>query len=273
MLITFATAPGSKSCPNEDFALASTHAAMVLDGAGGPPELGSGCVHGTQWYVKTLGVCIMNRLVTHTGVSLVEALASGIAQVTALHTGTCDLQHPGSPSSTVTVVRECDQRLDYLVLSDAVLVLEGPDGVQHVTDRRIDDFGTAIRERMNRLRPGTAEHQAERLELVTEQRRLRNRPGGHWVAATLPEAASHALTGSVPLNDLRSVALLSDGAARYVEFGLGDWADLMATLRKDGPQRLITQVRAAEREDDDGLRLPRTKQHDDATALLVIPAS
>ncbi|MFD0888406.1 integrase, partial [Streptosporangium algeriense] len=227
MRITFATAPGSESRPNEDFVLASPRAALVLDGAGGPSELGSGCVHGTPWYVENLGTRVMDLLITHPGISLADALSQGISQATALHADTCDLQNPGSPSSTVVVLREHEQRLDYLVLSDTVLVLDGPDGIRQLADRRVDEIGPEIRDRMNQFRPGTPEHQAERLKLVTEQRRLRNRPGGHWVAATAPEAAYQALTGSLPIGDVGQAALLSDGAARYVDFELGGWPDLM----------------------------------------------
>jgi hypothetical protein len=267
MRITFATAQGVKDRPNEDFALATSGAALVIDGAGGPAELGSGCIHGTPWYVKNLAMRIMDGLVTRPDAPLTEVLAQGITQVTALHTGVCDLQNPGSPSATIALVVE-RERIDYLVLSDAVLVLDGPAGVRHISDRRIDDIAPDIQARMRKLRPGTPEHQAERLMLVGEQRRLRNRPGGHWVAATLPEAAEQALTGSVERADLHYVALLSDGAARFVDFGLGDWRDLMALLVKSGPPELISQVRAAEEDDVDGRRFPRTKRYDDATALL-----
>ncbi|MFI7534034.1 integrase [Streptosporangium sp. NPDC049376] len=270
MRITFATAPGTESRPNEDFVLATTRAALVLDGAGGPPELGSGCIHGTPWYVETLGVRVMDLLITNREIPLADALAEGISHVTALHAGTCDLQNPGSPSATAVLIRENEQRLDYLVLSDAVLVLDGHDGICHLADRRIDEIGSETRKRMNKFRPGTPEHQAERLQLVAEQRRLRNRPGGHWVAATMPEAAYQALNGSLALHDLRRVALLSDGAARYVDFALGDWSELMVMLAEQGPESLIACVRRAENDDANGMRFPRTKRYDDATALLAV---
>ncbi|MFC3981720.1 integrase [Streptosporangium jomthongense] len=256
MRITFATAPGTESRPNEDFVLATTQAALVLDGAGGPPELGSGCIHGTPWYVETLGVRVMDLLITRRGIPLTDALAEGVSQVAALHVDTCDLLNPGTPSATAVLIREHEQRLDYLVLSDAVLVLDGPDGIRHLADRRIDEIGPEIRERMNKFRPGTPEHQAERLQLVAEQHRPRNRPGGHWVAATMPEAAYQALAASLPLRDLGRMALLSDGAARYVDFALGGWVDLMAVLTKQGPEGLIAQVRQAEDGDADGVRFP-----------------
>jgi hypothetical protein len=43
-------------------------------------------------------------------------------------------------------------------------------------------------------------------------RRARNRPGGYWVAAADPQAASQAVTGSLPDRSLHRAVLLSDDA-------------------------------------------------------------
>lgn len=41
----------------------------------------------------------------------------------------------------------------------------------------------------------------------------RNQPGGYWIAKDDPHAAEEAVTGGRPLQDLDSVALLSNGAS------------------------------------------------------------
>ena len=43
----------------------------------------------------------------------------------------------------MTIVREGDQGLDYLVLFDSVIVLDGPSELKVVTDRRVDAFAQA----------------------------------------------------------------------------------------------------------------------------------
>ena len=71
---------------------------------------------------------------------------------------------------------------------------------------------------------GTPEHDDSLRRLVTAQRPHRNTSGGYWVAASKPEAAHHALTGSLPRADVRRTALLTDGAAAYVEtYGIAGW--------------------------------------------------
>lgn len=52
------------------------------------------------------------------------------------HAHSCDLDHPGTPSSSLAVLREQDQRVEYLLLFDSVIILDGPSGLAVVTDRR-----------------------------------------------------------------------------------------------------------------------------------------
>lgn len=90
------------------------------------------------------------------------------------------------------------------------------------------------------------------------------------MATSDPTAAEHALTGDIPLSEVRQVAALSDGAARAVEpFGLYDWRGALDVLRESGPDELIRRVRTAEASDPEATRWPRNKISDDATAAYV----
>jgi hypothetical protein len=61
--------------------------------------------------------------------------------------------------------------------------------------------------------------------------------------------------------------VVSDGATRLVDrFSLLDWPSFLGILAEQGPEAIITQVRAAEASDPDGQRWPRGKRHDDASA-------
>jgi len=97
----------------------------------------------------------------------------------------------------------------------------------------------------------------------------RNQAGGFWVASTKPEAALQAVQLTVPAEQLRRAAVLTDGACRLVErFHLLDWIDLIKMLDTEGPAELIRRVRAAENTIDPAPG-SRGKPHDDATAVLV----
>jgi len=234
----------------------------------------TGCSHRTHGYVRQLGARLLAAMETRGAAPLPGILAEGIAEVSALHAGTCDLDAPGTPATTVVMARIGPRTLDYLVLGDSTLVIDQAGlPLRIVTDRGVDTVAVAERAAMDALRAGTAEHQAARLRFVGRQRELRNRPGGYWIASTDPQAAAHARTGTAAAAGLRRVSLLSDGATRFVEFSLGTWEDLLATLDAGGPRAVLSRIRAAEDTDLGGARWPRPKQHDDATVVHITTAT
>jgi hypothetical protein len=243
MDVRFATsaAPGR---PNEDLVLAGNDFLIVLDGVTSPPQVPTGCVHDPVWLVRTLGAALTQRLTVPGTPQLTNVLADAISAVRAAHDGTCDLSHPESPSSTVVLVRERPDVVDYLVLCDSTLVLSGGDSKisRVVTDDRT-----------------TAMHGLTRAEVAER----RNRPGGFWVASTDPDAAGQALTGTLSRARTTSAFACTDGVSRLVDHFGYTWQQVLG-LAAAGPMRdVVRAVRAAE---SSGPPPGSRKQHDDATA-------
>jgi hypothetical protein len=177
-------------------------------------------------------------------------VAEAIEGLCRRHGPACDLGNPDSPSATIAMLRVSGSDLDYLVLCDSSIVVERGTGFQVITDDR------------------TARLPAYDAASVA---RLRNAPGGFWVASTDPRAAGEALTGRIPLNDVRRAAVLTDGAARLVERFGHTWAGLFELADRDGPRAVLTAVREAESAAGGGRF--RGKRFDDATlALCRFPA-
>ena len=247
MHITYSTAPGTLGRPNEDFVIGGPDWIAVLDGATAPAGVDSGCIHDVPWLVAQLGAALARGLSTRPDVDLADILAGAIRAVMVAHEDTCNLSNVDSPSSTVAILRRRDETVDYLVLCDSPIALAGTDGsVLVVDDDRTDHL------------PGGRPYS---LALVQS---LRNKPGGFWVASTKPEAAYEALVGSADASSLRGVLLATDGVTRLIEWFGRSWEQLVETAAKEGPDRLIAQVREAElavRDTPGG-----AKRHDDATA-------
>lgn len=128
----------------------------------------------------------------------------------------------------------------------------------------------AERQAADELPSGSPEKAQALVRMKQAELTARNVAGGYWLAAADPAIVAHAITGDVPRQHIQRAALLSDGAARAVDpFGLGDWQGILTILAAAGPGELIRQVRAAETADPAGLRWPRNKIHDDATAILI----
>jgi hypothetical protein len=267
--VSFASRPGSLSKSNEDFVAASPSVAVVLDGLSTPPPLGTGCLHGTPWFVTQLGTQLVSAATTAHDEPLPDLLASAITKVADSHAHTCDLDHPGTPSSSLAVLREQDQRVEYLLLFDSVIVLDGPLGLKVVTDRRVDAIARQ-EDLATREHPiGSPAHEDRVQELVAAQRRHRNEPGGYWVAGAKPAAAYQAITGFQPRDQVSHAALLSDGVSCLVElYEVVDWPELLGIMQQHGPAHVISRVRKVEDADPTGARWPRYKRSDDATAAL-----
>ncbi|MGW5876735.1 protein phosphatase 2C domain-containing protein [Nocardiopsis terrae] len=248
MSFLLATEPGRPDHPNEDFAAVTATAAVLLDGASAPADVDNGCSHGVAWYTRRLGALLLAG--ADAGADLREALAEAIRSASAAHGGTCDLGNQETPSATVVAVRISGDRLEYLVLSDSVLLVGEGGGLRTIADTRLDDLRP-------RVGPGTA------------VRAWRNVPGGFWTAGADPRAADEALVGTVPRGPFLA---MTDGATRVVEvFGDLSWEGAFALVRRRGPGALLERVRELEAADPDRRRHPRAKVRDDATALCWSP--
>jgi hypothetical protein len=269
MHVVFATQPAADDALNEDFIAATTQLVILLDGASVPEGLETGCRHGTAWYVARLGTQLLEELTSQPGQLLTDALATAIHGVAGLHADTCELDHPGAPSAALALLREADETVDYLVLADTTILLDATSDFLVVSDDRLAQVAVTEHSAMHQEATGTVSHQRRYADLVTELRRHRNQAKGYWVASSTPDAAYQALTGSIQRLEVRRAALLSDGATRLVDrFGVMAWPRVFDLLDREGPSSLIMQTREAESSDPNGRRWPRSKRHDDASAVI-----
>jgi len=260
--IQVASRPGDPGRPNEDALVALPDLLAVLDGVTVPDGLDTGCVHGTAWYARRLAA---NLEAYHAvSASLPEIVAAAIESVRDEHGATCDLDHPGTPQSTVAALRLGPDGGEYFVLSDSTVVLDRGGSIEAITDRRLLDVAAGTR------RPVDVK------ALTLAKRDHVNRPGGYWIAAADPTAAHYAVTGTVPLRGpdrLRRAALLTDGAACVVDdYHLLDWRATLDAIAVSGPDHVIDLARAFEQADPEGHVRHRWKRHDDATIVFgVLP--
>jgi hypothetical protein len=273
MILRAFSQPAPGSLANEDHYVTTGSMVAVFDGVTVPHGTETGCSHGPAWYVRRLGEHL--AAAASSDGSLAAWLDTAICRVRDDHISQCDLGHPGTPAATVCMVREQQAHLDYLVLCDSPLVLDRGHQVEVVTDNRLNRVVADLRRSLIGGPPiGTPEHMRRLCEITAIKQQHTNQPYGYWIAAADPEAAHHALTGSLPLRGpdrVRRAALLTDGASCAVDrFRLLDWRGLLDLLAGDGPEELIRRVRSAERADSAGQSTPRYKQHDDATAALCL---
>lgn len=262
--------PASPDRENEDSTANTPQIAVVVDGAGIPSSLRSGCSHSVAWYSRTLATTFQLHLAAPR-VTMQDGLRSAIAEVVAKHENTCDLA-AGSPSATVAAWRITGPDLEYLVLCDSSLLLSFTDGRQlEVTDNRLSQVvepwveNALAKRAQSGLSTSPHEIRAASRQAVES---LRNTPGGFWCCHNDPAAADEALQGSIPLAALRGVVLATDGATRGIHLlGSHTLAETVDAALSSTAEELLRQIRAAEDAQIKSLTLQAVKVHDDATLV------
>lgn len=264
MYFNGATAAGDPAVPNEDWIATTSDLLVLLDGATARTE--TGCSHGAAWYTRKLGAHILAGAASRSR-PLEQVLADAISEVAALHPE-CDLTHPGAPSAAAALVRLDNDVLRYTVLGDVTVVLDTADGAWAVSDQQVSRTAAEERAEADRYPIGSPEKEAALVAMKHAELAAQNQPGGYWVAAAEPTVVNQAISGELDVAAVKRFAILSDGAARYVDlFGISRWEGALQLMARSGPRALIEQVRAAELRDPAGVRYPRNKRCDDATVV------
>ncbi|MFC3892100.1 hypothetical protein ACFOWZ_11495 [Lentzea rhizosphaerae] len=246
---------------------ATDNIAVVLDGASSftPSVADAGA------YVDMLLSSLMVN-VSINGIDLREALSKSILQCAR------GLAVPpiGGPSSTVLIARQGAETFEILVLGDSTAIVGTVDGSEvRLTDDRLGAIGTEIRERYrHRLRGGAGYDyvHAEMLrELQEVEKSRRNKPSGYWIAEADPYAAVHAIVHSFRLEQASWCVLATDGAQRGMDHLGIAWAEVAEMSSGELGDLLARLHDWEERADPSGVRLPRSKRHDDKTVVVWRP--
>lgn len=266
-VVTSVAQPGHD---NEDAVARGPGVVVLVDGAGLPARLRSGCTHTVRWYARTLADSFRDGL-SCVDIDIRTALAVALRQVAASHGPGCDLDR-GSPSGTVAAWRIGPEAVEYLVLGDASIIVTGCDGgVREVTDNRLATvtepiIATSMRDRAARGLPTSPDDRREARRAAVEL--TRNTAGGFWCCHHDPAAADQAIVETPRRDQVASLIAASDGATRGYQVLDIHTVDDVARLVADGRgDAVIAAIRAEEhrtrRLTDQGM-----KKHDDATLVV-----
>jgi hypothetical protein len=247
---------------NDDRVFITDNAVIVMDGASAflPTAVDTGT------YVDTLGAAIVDGLQDQAA-----DLRTIVADAIRTTTTKLDLRADGtSPSSTVSIVRVGPELVDIFVLGDSPVILSFTNGTyQRITDDRLARLHFPAREAYRaRLAAGHGyddEHHRLLRELQTQQREVRNRPDGYWIAESNPAAAEHALISS-RRRRLSWAVLLTDGAERSLgSICPSDWSTICRQSSM-GLARVLQHCYAWELANEPLL----AKKHDDKTLATIV---
>lgn len=217
------------------------------------------------WYAERLKNALVHELTGTPDDATVKIVARAIEEASSDHDDpdTC-------PTSTIALTRWSDERVEAYVLGDSPVALIGH-GVETVlTDTRLADAAPSLREQYrSRLAEGHGfdeRHQELLQQLQAQQRMVRNRPDGYWIAGAAPDAAHYAYRTTAQRDSLAALVVASDGAAASIRYQVfPTWRDLAMA----GPTQAVHAAHMIEEADPAATEWPRSKQHDDKTAILI----
>ncbi|MDH4441066.1 MAG: protein phosphatase 2C domain-containing protein [Rhizobium sp.] len=272
--------PGKQGRPNEDRFGHNAHAAFVFDGATGlgDRQFMQGFGSDAAWIAEFATTRLAARLdATADPATILRQISSEARDVFLATAG--DQPRYAWPLCSLSGMQMTPTGFRWFGLGDSCLYILHDDGqsdfvipipgayeweqhraAQHIA--RLGGIGAA----------GVANDDPQTLEDLRRGRALQNTPDGTtWTFGVVPEAADHLVMVDVPVHGGGATAILcSDGVADLVAlYKLYDPATLIQRAATAGLQSLITDLRHYERKvDPDGLKFPRYKQSDDATAIL-----
>jgi len=280
-IIDSIAAPGSASRPNEDAAGGNATCAFVVDGATG---LGGNSIvglHGSDaaWLAQ-FAQSSFEQMVRpgRTMADIVQEFNECAANVVHEAAHSLPIEPWNLPVASFQLVRIEDDAILTYGLGDCRLFLTGDDG-KVIEASALKGAAQAEREgaRLALAHAGgfaayqaLADEPTVRDELRRRRAAYNSPASGVWTLGVEPEAGNHLaselLAPALPAKGL----LCTDGFAaltdQYLRYSPGE---LIAAACENGLSTLLDELRRIERiEDPDGMKYPRFKMSDDATAVL-----
>lgn len=258
LIVETATLPGSSGTPSEDRIFTTDNAVIILDGATQAIKL----ERNGEWIAEELGQRITAGLQTDPLCDLPGLVEHCIAELVT----TYELTPGHAPSTTVSMIRLAEDRLDVMVLCDSpVIILDTKGEIHQIRDDRLDEIAASIE------RPsGKRDMNDPRwIKTVEEFESHRNQPGGFWVPSATPEAARHSIERSFDVGTIDTALLLTDGASAGVDdYGIPTtWAEGIELAQRSADE-FVALVHSTEEGDPDCERWPRSKRHDDKSVAV-----
>ncbi|MDR3513542.1 MAG: protein phosphatase 2C domain-containing protein [Caulobacteraceae bacterium] len=276
-LIDALSAPGNPAKPNDDAYCHAGRLAAVFDGATGIADedlLPGGS--DAAWLAR-LGA---ERLAAHaarlSGHDALRATAADVEEAYVRQRSRPPAHNYETPFASMMMVESVsDGGLDAFWFGDcAALVLRPGEEAQVVGEafgKRAAEANAAARlAATHGINPAGATVRRPFLEAQRASRARYNTEGGPWVFGPTRHCADQVSRGAAAAPSGALVLLASDGfLALGTDYLRYDASGLVRAARDKGLAVLLDELRAIEQDDAEGVRYPRFKTSDDATAVLL----
>lgn len=280
--IHFFSHPGSLTRPNEDRMGAAHNTVWVIDGATGVGIQDSYVAQkgdtDASWLAQRLDEFFRKNAKSwgsdHAG--FIQASHAFLDHLFKQDSFSVPEAPYAFPSAALTLLTYDQERIKISSLGDGTTLLRNEEGkiLRHGGDPIHLAKDAAAKEELRALlqtRPPEEYENSRALILprLRTNRATANEPGGYgFFTLSKPIPPSYIRSFECSRHGIRDLALFSDGFYAIVEdYREMNDAQLMEALRRDQAEDIAAEIRSIEDSDPEGVKYPRFKKSDDATAL------
>lgn len=263
---------------NEDIATIHNNSAWVMDGATG--LYNKNLVDkdsDAKWFVDEWNDYLLANI-ENWDKSLKEIIKKGISIIKNKYYNLVDennIEPLAFPSSGIALIRWYDNKLEYLVLGDCTFMYKDKKGlVKSFKDYKLEQLDGEVISQINKLINGEnlslLEARQKSMDMLIKNRLLRNTSEGYWILGFNESASDNCITGTIDLYEENEyeILLTTDGFYALIDkYKYTNESDIYKLLKDNTLDDLYRKIREIERSDESGIKYPRLKKSDDASAV------
>ena len=252
----------SEKTYNEDTFCYGESYAMVLDGASGldkADRMHTGS--DARWFVVKMQEEIQKHI--QDDVSLSTIVANAIQSLLPFYPL---VEKSFMPSGCLSLVRIRNQKVEYIGFGDTVAIIQTKQKTECLYDHAIERLDHMAIDTMQKSHLPFLEARKTVTPILVENRKMRNVPGGYCALDLSLDSLAFCIEKSWDLEDVQSIALMSDGFYQLKEFLHQNDDDFLQTLLTQ-KEKTLPLLYSLQEKDWPCLELPRLKKRDDTTIL------
>ena len=247
---------------NEDTFCYGNNYAMVLDGASGLDQADR--MHtgsDARWFVVELQKEIQKHINDDKQLSFI--VSDAIQTLIPLYPS---VEKSFMPSGCLSLFRIHDGKAEYIGFGDTVAIIETKEKTYCLYDHAIERLDHIAIEAMQKSQLPFAEARESVKDILIKNRTFRNIPNGYCALDLSMDSFAFCIKKSWNIEDVKSVALMSDGFYQLKEFLHQKDDEFLQTLGKQ-KEKTLPLLYSLQEQDWPCLQLPRLKKRDDTTIL------
>lgn len=263
---------------NEDIAQLNPSSAWILDGATGLSEKNIiDNESDARWFVQQWNE-YLSAAVEDCDKSVADLIKAGIPIIKNKYYGLskgADPQPIDLPSSGVALVRWNEEKLDYLVLGDCILIIKyAGNKISVVKDDCLQQLDEKAIDRLHQLMIESNYSFEDAIQeinpILVSHRLMKNTQAGYWILGFDEQALDNCIHAAADIKEISEIVLMSDGFAALIDkYHYTDESKIFDEVNHKGLASLYATLRQTELDDIEVKKYPRLKKSDDASAIAV----